>query len=631
MAFSANQKLKAYSYIRWSSDRQTSGDSFERQIRKTREICRQRGWDLDESMKVDEGVSAYRGDNLSKGSLGRFIQSVDNGRVATPCVLVVEAFDRLTRARLRESRKLFDNLLERGVLICTANNGKVYDETCLDNPVDLIISLTELNAGHEYAKVIGERSRSAWERRKRLAREGKIVTRKLPAWIECPSQATRTTEFRVIEDKAQIVRRIFSEYLAGIGSRTISVQLSRERVKPFGRAKLWNVSSVFKLLKSRAVIGEYQPQSHFGKMVRKDDGPVVPDYYPSILDKKIFYQVQEMLRRQLVPRGPRQNCYSLFTGIAECSRCGSKMALKTGAISKYKKTPSITLVCSNAWRGGDCHYNTIRYKMIEDGVLSVLASNLIKNISSEDGGYAKRIALQGELASISEQLARLTEACSVASKNEKTPQAIFNRMNVLEERENQLNKELETLTNRPDPQNFVEVIRKWKPLNSTTEHRRRMQIVLKSLISKLSIDADKRTAVLHTFSSDKPVHLRWNENRPDEVYIGKKRMICSSRIFDDGEVKIYPMTCTLIRGDRVKFLGITDSDLVGRSWEPVVINGERLLCVRIRIKSSTIYREHLPRFPNAKTKRPRYFRLQEVHMDKFFHCPDPRRWAKVAR
>jgi hypothetical protein len=580
-------------------------------------------------MKVDEGVSAYRGDNINKGSLGRFIASVDSGEIPTPCVLVVEAFDRLTRARLREARRLFENLLEKRVLICTANNGKLYDEKCLDSPADLIISLTELNAGHEYAKVIGERSRSAWERKKRDAHEGKIVTRKLPAWIECPKDATTTSEFRVVQERAQIVERIFREYLAGIGSRTISLRLSKERIKPFGRAKLWNVSSVFKLLKSRAVIGEYQPQSHLGKLVRKDDGPVVSDYYPAILDKKTFYQAQEMLRKRLVPRGPRRNCYNLFTGMVECARCRSKMVLKTGAISKYKKTPHITLVCSKAWRGGDCQYATIRYQMVEDALLSVLSSKLIRTISSEENGYARRNSLQGELDSVSEQLARLTEACSLAG-NQKRPRAIFAKMNQLEERQHQLIEELETLTHSPNRESLVAAITKWKPLSSEPEERRHMQVVLKSIVKKLSIDAEKLAASLHILATDKAIGLRWNESRPDEVYVDRKRLICFSRIFDDGERKLYPMTCTLIRGDRVKFLGITESDLVGRSWEPVVINGERLLCTRIKTKSSTIYREDFAHQPKQTRKKPRFFRLKEVHKEQFFECYDPRNWKKSA-
>src|SRR5687768_14530083 len=140
--------MKAYSYIRWSSDPQTQGDSLSRQLESTRTICKEKGWELDESLAPDQGVSAYTGTNLKKGSLGSFLEAVEKNRIPTPCVLVVEALDRLTRTRLRDARTLFDGLLAKGVRICTAHSNKVYDESSLDNPLDLIISLMELNAAY---------------------------------------------------------------------------------------------------------------------------------------------------------------------------------------------------------------------------------------------------------------------------------------------------------------------------------------------------------------------------------------------------------------------------------------------------------------------------------------------------
>src|ERR1043166_5765813 len=161
--------MKAYSYIRWSSDAQTAGDSLKRQLEATRRICQQHNWYLDESLKPAQGESAYKGGNLERGSLAEFLSGVNTGKILTPCVLVVEAFDRLTRTRLRDARKLFDGLLEKGVQICTAHNGKDYDESSLDNPLDLIISLTELNAAHQYSAAIGRRVRAAWTRKKQQA------------------------------------------------------------------------------------------------------------------------------------------------------------------------------------------------------------------------------------------------------------------------------------------------------------------------------------------------------------------------------------------------------------------------------------------------------------------------------
>jgi DNA invertase Pin-like site-specific DNA recombinase len=89
--------LTAYSYIRWSSDIQSKGDSLRRQLEMTRLICREHGWHLDESLAHDNGISAFNGSNLQNGSLGHFLKAVEAKYINTPCVLVVEALDRLTR------------------------------------------------------------------------------------------------------------------------------------------------------------------------------------------------------------------------------------------------------------------------------------------------------------------------------------------------------------------------------------------------------------------------------------------------------------------------------------------------------------------------------------------------------
>ena len=151
-------EMRAFSYLRWSSDIQTKGHSLERQLSITREICREHGWELDESIFPDEGLSGYHGDNLSKGHLAHFIAAVKAKKIKTPCVLVVEALDRLTRLKLSQARDLFENLLAEGVLICTANNRKIYNADSLENPFEIMMSLMEMAAAHDYSKNIARRS-----------------------------------------------------------------------------------------------------------------------------------------------------------------------------------------------------------------------------------------------------------------------------------------------------------------------------------------------------------------------------------------------------------------------------------------------------------------------------------------
>ena len=56
----------------------------------------------------------------------------------------------------------------------------------------------------------------------------------------------------------------------------------------------WRYSYIRKILKNRAVIGEYQPHMRRdGKRI--PTGDPIPKYFPEIVKPKIFYAVQKLL------------------------------------------------------------------------------------------------------------------------------------------------------------------------------------------------------------------------------------------------------------------------------------------------------------------------------------------------
>lgn len=88
----------AYSYVRFSSDRQKHGQSLSRQTKLSADWCAANGAVLDTELNLhDLGVSAFRGKNLNEGALGAFVKAVDEGRVPKGSYLLIESFDRLSR------------------------------------------------------------------------------------------------------------------------------------------------------------------------------------------------------------------------------------------------------------------------------------------------------------------------------------------------------------------------------------------------------------------------------------------------------------------------------------------------------------------------------------------------------
>src|SRR5271154_2896146 len=103
---------QAYSYIRFSREHQSQGDSLRRQLEATKAYCERNNLLLDESLDLrDLGVSAFKGRNSTKGSLGRFIDLCERGEVAPGSALVVESLDRISRQSPRRAVALLSSLL----------------------------------------------------------------------------------------------------------------------------------------------------------------------------------------------------------------------------------------------------------------------------------------------------------------------------------------------------------------------------------------------------------------------------------------------------------------------------------------------------------------------------------------
>lgn len=120
------------------------------------------------------------------------------------------------------------------------------------------------------------------------------------------------------------------------------------------------------ILKNRAVIGEYQPhQLSNGK--RQPIGEPIPDYYPLIVDKDIFYRVQEQLKQNIHRGGQIGKVSNLFSHIVKGGYCGGSLAfVDTGAALRGVQY----LVCDRARRGLGCSKITVKYKEVERLVLS---------------------------------------------------------------------------------------------------------------------------------------------------------------------------------------------------------------------------------------------------------------------
>ena len=123
---------RVYSYLRFSDPRQAAGHSLDRQAAYAARWAAEHGLVLDESLSLkDEGLSAYHQRHVTSGALGVFLAAVQGGQVPPGSVLVVEALDRLSRAEPIQAQAQLAQIVNAGITVVTASDGKSYSRETL--------------------------------------------------------------------------------------------------------------------------------------------------------------------------------------------------------------------------------------------------------------------------------------------------------------------------------------------------------------------------------------------------------------------------------------------------------------------------------------------------------------------
>ncbi|TIW25777.1 MAG: hypothetical protein E5V63_16315 [Mesorhizobium sp.] len=393
---------RAYSYIRMSTETQLSGDSRRRQLELSERYAQQHGLELVQEFRLEDiGVSAFRGANLAvESSLGRFLVSVKMGEVPPGSYLLLESLDRLSRQDVFTSLSLFTDLIKAGVKIVTLADDQVYTSEKTDFS-QLVVSLAIMSRAHEESQTKSRRLAEAWTNKRRGVRDKKL-TALAPLWLELSSD--RTT-FRINERRGSVVRSIFEDAAAGLGTFSIARRLNRSAVSPFGRSKGWQTSYVSKILTNRAAIGEYQPH----KMVdgrRVPEGTPIKDYFPAVVDEQLFLRVQAARANRRVGGAGRKGEFvsSLFSGLAKCAYCCSPMHY----VNKGPGPKGGTyLVCDKFHRGLGCSKNAWRYDHFEASFLTFVEEVDLRPLMHGDEETSNRIRLDQAIRALDDRLAKL--------------------------------------------------------------------------------------------------------------------------------------------------------------------------------------------------------------------------------
>ncbi|WP_180729490.1 recombinase family protein [Paraburkholderia sp. PGU19] len=350
-------KPVAYSYIRFSTAQQALGDSLRRQVELTEQYCEEHGLALARASAYrDLGVSAFRKKNIEAGKLAEFISAVKSGKVASGSYLIIEQFDRLSRAEINVALRLFLDLVDAGIVVVTLADRKVWNKDSVADVGDLITAIIYMSRANDESERKSDRLSAVWAQKKKRAADGtatRIVTSEAPRWLRANADKTG---FAIVPELAESVKRVFEMRINGAGVVAICRRANQERWPLPGKMPVqkaaesdsdfaerrkasgqWHQSLVSRILKNRAVLGEYQPRrldaENTGNRVAV--GEPIRGYFPAVIDETTFLRAQATsLRRGVRPGRRDPHARNWLYGLVKCGQCGNSLVRKNKTSTK---------------------------------------------------------------------------------------------------------------------------------------------------------------------------------------------------------------------------------------------------------------------------------------------------------
>lgn len=248
---------RVYSYRRFSSGRQATGHSIERQTALARAWCTERNLQLDDTLVVsDLGVSAYTGKNATHGALSGFLAAAKNNKVPTGSILLVESLDRISRSSVPDAMALLTSIVRSGIRVVSMIDDKEWNNESINDTMSFMYSVLLFSRAHEESSTKSVRVRAA-HMKKREAGLPVISGGHGPGWAR-PSEDNKS--WLLDKVKAASVKKVFEMAIAGKGGIAIARLANLEEWPLPWRKRAntntrWEHTGVSRILRDRRALG----------------------------------------------------------------------------------------------------------------------------------------------------------------------------------------------------------------------------------------------------------------------------------------------------------------------------------------------------------------------------------------
>ncbi len=439
---------QAIPYIRFSSFKQSEGNSYQRQREAIdRWLAAHPDYVKSNLVFEDLGKSGFADERKkykqASGML-KIAAAIEAGLIRSGDLVLLEAFDRATRRKMVDAWELITPILKAGIDICTLDDGITYTKESL-NGSHAFLLVAKIQAAYGYSKLLSERVSESYDIRRKEAKEGKQVKRNVPLWL--------TAEGGLKPEIVVAVQEAFNLYIQGMGVHSIAVELKKRKIEGLEKVSGPTVAA---WLRNKAAIGVWANTEAAEARKREE----IQDAYHPIVEKEKFFLVQKLIEQRKTAKPTKTGKANFLSGLVVCSHCDSTMIVhntngKPNAFRCLSHHRNKDLGCSN---NKSIPYNIVLYiylctafsglqralekqtlsstekrKIIIEEQLSVVGRNISKLIELDmldlPETKDKLIALKEEREKLQAELAGIDAGAAVESE---IKQAMIEEKNLLE-------------------------------------------------------------------------------------------------------------------------------------------------------------------------------------------------------
>lgn len=376
-------KLRVAAYCRVSTDSDEQATSYEAQVEHyTEYIQKNPDWEF-AGIYADDGISGTN--TKRRDEFNRMIDDCKSGKIDMIITKSISRFARNTLDCLKYIRQLKDMnipvLFEKESINTMDAKGEVL--------ITIMASLAQ------------QESQSLSQNVK-LGLQYRYQQGKVQINHNRFLGYTKDTDGNLVVDpeQAEVVKRIYREYLEGFSMDKIAAGLEADGILTGAGGTRWHTSTINKILRNEKYIGDALLQktytTDFLNKTRVKNNGLMPQYYvegnhEAIIPKEIYMRVQEELVRRRVVKtsanGKKRSysCNHCFSQIVICGECGE---LFRRIHWNNRGCKSIVWRCISRLEstGLECHARTVNETVLENVVLSA-----INELLGDKPGYQEQL------------------------------------------------------------------------------------------------------------------------------------------------------------------------------------------------------------------------------------------------